>query len=304
MKLKNGQLFWGFFFFTVGILFLLEKKDYLIIDFEAVWSYWPILLIIAGLSIMLKGTFVKPVLSIISGVLLGFFLFAPFVLIYHDIDLSEVDFNDAEYEHISFSEELLDTNGNATLWLEAGMGKVIIEGTTDKLFDGYFSGFINNYDVKTNRTDDRTIVKLDYEPHKIKFFGKQKKNILNIELNENPVWDMKLEFGAASANIDLSEYKIENFSMHTGASSTKLKFGSKTDTINANIEIGAASLKIYIPYDSGCKLQSNMLLISKDFEGFNKLDDGKYLTENFDNSANKIFIHLDGGVSSLKILRY
>lgn len=304
MKLKNGQLFWGFFFFTVGILFLLVKKDYFIIDFETIISYWPLLLIIAGLAIMLKGTFVKPVLSVISGVMLGFFVFSPFALIYHEVEFSDSDFNDAEYRHVTFSEELIDSNKDATLRLESGMGKVTIEGTTEKLFEGFSSGYFNTYDVRTNHRFDRTIVKFDYEPQKIKFFGKQKKNHIKLALNPIPVWEMKLEFGAARAELDLSDYKISNFSMHTGASSTKLRFGNRTEKINVKIEMGAAALRIYIPHDSGCEINGEMLLISKDFEGFEKVNKQVYRSESFDNSANKIFIDLEGGISSLKILRY
>ncbi len=304
MKLKNGQLFWGFFFFTVGILFLLEKKDYFIIDFETIMSYWPLLLIIAGFAIMLKGTFVKPVLSVISGVMLGFFVFSPFALIYHEMEFSDSDFDDSEYRHKSFNEELIDSNKAATLRLESGLGKVTIEGITDKLFDGYYSGYFNTYDVTTNHRFDRSIVKFNYEPQKFKFFGKQKKNHIKLALNPIPVWDMKLEFGAARADLDLSEYKISNFSMHTGASSTKLRFGDRTEKINVKIEMGAAALRIYIPYDSGCEINGEMLLISKDFEGFEKVDKRLYRSENFKNSVNKIFIDLEGGISSLKVLWY
>lgn len=304
MKLKNGQLFWGFFFFTVGILFLLEKKDYIILDFEAIWSYWPILLILAGLSVIFKGTLVKPFIAVISGALLGLFLFSSFAFFINSVEFSDNDFENSNYEYSTFSEELTDTNGNATLRLNAGIGKVKIEGTTNKLLKGYSSGFFNSYDINTTRNFDRTIVNLNYEPHTIKLFKKGNKNILKFSLNENPFWNMKLEFGAAKADLDLSEYKVRNFSLHTGASSTKLKFGEKTDMIKAHIEMGAAALKIYIPNSSGCEIKSDMILISKDFEGFSKIGKGHYISDNYDSTDNKIFIEFDGGVSSLKILRY
>lgn len=273
-------------------------------DFEAIWSYWPILLILAGLSIILKGTFIKPIVAIISGALLGLFIFSSFAFLYNSVEFSNNDFEDSHYKYSSFSEEYTDSNGSATLRLTGGAGKITIEDTTDKLFEGYSSGFFNSYDLNTTRNYDRTIVKLDYEPHSFKLFGKNNKNILHLALNKIPLWNIKLELGAAKVNLDLSQYKVKNFSLHTGASSTKLKFGDKTDRINAHIEMGAAVLKIYIPYNSGCEIKSNMILISKDFDGFSKIDKGHYLSDNYDTSTNKIFIEFDGGVSSLKILRY
>ena len=304
MKLKNGQLFWGFFFFTIGVLFLLEKKDFIILDFEGLWGYWPILLILAGLSIIFKGTFVKPIVATISGVLLGLFIFSSFAFLYNSVGFSNDDFGESLYKYNTFSEEFTDSSEKATLKLDTGIGKVNFEGSTDKLLEGYYSGFFNSYDLNTTRKFGRTVVKLNYEPRNLKFFKKGNKNILNISLNEIPIWDLKLEFGAAKADIDLSNYKIDNFSLHTGASSTKLKFGDRYDKIDAHIEMGAASLKIYIPYNSGCKIESDMILITKDFEGFSKIGDGRYVSDNFDSSANKIYIKFDGGVSSLKILRY
>jgi len=304
MKLKNGQLFWGFFFFTIGILFLLEKKEFIILDLEGIWSYWPILLILGGLSIMLKGTFVKPIVATVSGVFLGLFIFSSFTFLYNSVEFSEDEFGDSQYKYSTFSEEYTDSNGNATLKINAGAGKINFNGTTEKLFEGYSSGFFNAYDVNTTRKFGRTIVKLNYEPQNFKFLKKGNKNILSVSLNKNPLWDLKLELGAAKANLDFSEYKIKNFSFHTGASATKLKFGDNTEIIKAHIEMGAASLKIYIPFNSGCRIESDMILISKDFEGFSKIGDGQYISDNFDTSDNKIYINFDGGVSSLKILRY
>lgn len=304
MKLKNGQLFWGFFFLAIGALFLLEKKDLIIVDFEAIWSYWPILLILAGLSIMFKGTFVKSIIAVISGALLGVFLFSSFAFLFNSIEFSGNDLDDSSYKYSTFSEEYTDSVGKATLQLNAGVGKITIQDTTDQLFEGYSSGFLNSYNVNTIRNYDRAIVKMNYEPNNLNIFKKEKKNILYIALNKNPVWDIKLEIGAAKVNLDLSDYKINRFSLQTGASATKLKFGDLQQKIKAKIKMGAASLKIYIPYGSGCEIRSNMVLMTKDFEGFHKTGDGRYLSDNFDSSDNNIFINLDGGVSSLKIVKY
>ena len=123
-------------------------------------------------------------------------------------------------------------------------------------------------------------------------------------MNKTPLWNIKLELGAAKANLDFSEYKVKNFSFHTGATSTKLKFGDKTEMIKVHIEMGAAALKIYIPDNSGCEIKNDMILISKDFEGFSKIGKGHYISDNYDSTVNKIFIEFDGGISSLKILRY
>ncbi len=304
MKLKNGQLFWGFFFLVIGVLFLLEKNDLIILDFSTIWNYWPVLLILAGLSIMFKGSFVKSIIVVISGALFGFFLFSLFAFLINNTEFSDEEFDSARYKYFSFNEDYNDSVKNASLLLDAAVGKIIIQDTTDQLLEGYASGFFNGHDINTTIRNNRAIIKLDYEPNEINFFKKGEKNILRVALNTNPIWDMKLDIGAAKVNLDFSDYKINRFSLQTGASATKLKFGELQKKIKAKIEMGAASLKIYIPYNSGCELNSNMVLMTKEFEGFHKLGNGRYISDNFDTSENRIFIDLDGGVSSLKIIWY
>jgi hypothetical protein len=89
-----------------------------------------------------------------------------------------------------------------------------------------------------------------------------------------------------------------------GAASLKLKLGEMHDTVNVRIEGGASSIRIYIPKNSGCEIKSDMGLSSKDFEEFINIGDDTYRTPNYDSAVKKIFIVLDGGVSSVKVKRY
>ena len=130
------------------------------------------------------------------------------------------------------------------------------------------------------------------------------KNKLDIELNENPIWDMKLDIGAAKASIDLTKFKVKNLDLNTGATQVFLKLGDDYENTNVDVEMGAASLEIYIPKDSGCKVTGKMFLISKDLEGFSKIRKRHYETKNYETASNKIDIDIQGGVSSLEIKRY
>lgn len=135
-------------------------------------------------------------------------------------------------------------------------------------------------------------------------FGEKLRNNVQVQLNQNPVWDFEFGFGAAKAYFDLTEYKVRNILLNSGAANTTLKIGDKYDMTNIKIEMGAAKLRIYIPYDSGCKIKSDLVLSSKSMKDFNKLDSGNYVTPNYDSAENKIDIEIDAGVSSFKVIRY
>ena len=92
--------------------------------------------------------------------------------------------------------------------------------------------------------------------------------------------------------------------VNTGASNTKIKLGDKTKTTYVNVEMGAASLTIYVPKASGCKVSGEMILMKKELSGFDKKGSDYYITNNYEESPNKILIDIDGGVSSFKVRRY
>ena len=73
--MKSSNLFWGFFFITFGALYLLGRYTAIDIDWYAAWDLWPIVLILIGISIILKGTIFRPIFSVIMGIVLALFIF-------------------------------------------------------------------------------------------------------------------------------------------------------------------------------------------------------------------------------------
>ncbi|MDX1700958.1 MAG: hypothetical protein R3250_10090, partial [Melioribacteraceae bacterium] len=130
------------------------------------------------------------------------------------------------------------------------------------------------------------------------------KNQFRLSLNENPTYNLDLQIGAAKSSFNLIPFKVKNLLLETGATDTKIKLGDKQDSVSVRIDMGAAALKIYIPESSGCKLKGDMVLMTKDLEGFKEFNSGLYITENYDSSNAKIHIDIDGGVASLDIKRY
>ena len=70
------------------------------------------------------------------------------------------------------------------------------------------------------------------------------------------------------------------------------------------IEAGASDMDILIPDSSGCEINSDVALSSKNYEDFIKISKNIYRTENFDTSTKKIFIEIDCGVSSIDVKKY
>jgi len=71
-----------------------------------------------------------------------------------------------------------------------------------------------------------------------------------------------------------------------------------------SVDAGASDINIFVPNGSGCKIFTDGALSSKHFSDFEKIDSDNYETENFKEAANKIYIEIDCGVSSISVERY
>ncbi len=299
--MKSKQLFWGFFFLTLGFLYLLVKFGvFLEIDFS--WDLWPLLLILAGISIITEGTFIRPLLSGVFGILVALLVFGWVGNVFNDDD----DFDSVstkEYVKKTFTVPYDSTITIANLSLKAGAGKFFINDDTDKLIYAKAKGTKVKYSMKDSQKDSIVWIDIKSETKNFKLFN-DKPTKFYLKLNQNPVWNLDLELGAAKSEIDLSNLRVKNLVLKTGATKTEIKLGDKLKKTYLNIDMGVASLKIKIPHNAGCKILGNMGLVKKELPDFETTDKGIYKTSNYETAEKKIIIDFNGGVSKFEVERY
>jgi hypothetical protein len=299
-NMKTGQLFWGAFFLTLGSLILLVKYDLMDVNWSFTWDFWPVILILWGLSVILRNTVAKPVVAPLFGLFLAIFVYG---IVLNAFDLFDYD-HSYESDPKTFYENFSDEVEYANLELKGGVGYFSIKDETSKLIKGTGWGNIGSYSLHSNYNDDTANLDVDFGKNSVTLFGTNIKKRLDLRLNDKPIWDIELYLGAAKANFDLSKFKVSRIVLETGATETKIKIGDKLDRVNVDVEMGAASLKILIPQGFECKLTGDMVLVSKELPGFSKRGSGYYTTSDYEFADKKIKINVDGGVSSLSIDRY
>lgn len=303
--MKSSQLFWGFFFITFGALYLIGRYTAFIIDWYAIWDLWPVVIILVGVAIILKGTFVKPVISILFGLLLAFLAFGFFNDIFdvfedhHNYMRNSIDISENNY-NIEYDRDINHVNLN----IEAGAGKFNIEKTTDALVKGFSRGNVGNYTFTNSQQDSIAWVNISMEKLNYNFLDSDLSNNFRLSLNKNPTYSFDLKIGAAKSYFNLIPFKVKNLVIQTGATNTRIKLGNKTEMLYVNIEMGAAKLKIYIPKTSGCKITGDMILMSKKLADFEQRSSDYYITSNFESASEKIIMHIEGGISSFTVKRY
>ncbi|NOX16952.1 MAG: hypothetical protein GXO87_01560 [Chlorobi bacterium] len=297
---RHEQFFWGFFLLTLGFLYMLDKYAglHLYATFDSLFELWPLILIFWGISVLVKGTFFRPIISILFGIFVA-------LLLYGWISPSFVEDEDFENDEFSierYESEYNDSISTATLKINSGVGKLRIEHTTLALSRLIAKSDGVSYSFKTFYHDSSASVRIKMLESSFDIFDGDFNNI-EVKLNENPVWNIRLNLGATSSKLYLDKFKIKSFDMNAGASKSYIKFGSLYDSVYVSIDAGASSLKIAIPENAGCRVAGETALFSKSLEGFNKKN-GIYETPNLDSASVKFFISIDGGVSKLKIVRY
>jgi hypothetical protein len=303
--MKSSNLFWGFFFITFGSLYLVAKYSDFYIDWYAIWELWPLLIILAGISIIIKGKIFKPVISVLIGVLLAFLAFG-FLNDVFDI-FEDNNWHRSHWRDYSENNYRMEYNPNiehVNLSIKAGAGKFNIEQSTEALIKGYSKGNIGDYNFDKKVEDSIAWVSLSMEDVNVDIFGGNYKNQFQLNLNENPSYSFDLEIGAAKSYFNFIPFKVETLILETGATETKIKLGNKIDKTFVDVKMGAASLMIYIPKTSGCKITGDMVLMSKELRDFIKLESDDFITDNYENSAEKIIMNIQGGVSAFEVIRY
>ncbi len=299
--MNSSKMFWGSFLVTIGLLFILVKYELINSSFDFVWNIWPLIFVFWGLGLIFKQSFVKPIVSSFSGIFTAILIYGIIFSLLCSVNF-EINGNDTFSQN--YSKEF-DTNTKVVnLTLDAGLGSFTIADSTSNLIDANSSGLFGQYDYNFFKDSSVANIDINLDADDFHFLKNKIKNHLSIKLNTNPVWNFRFNVGASKNILDLSSFKVNELSIKTGVSNSKIKLGDKSEETNVDIEMGVASLNLEIPKNVGCKIESDLSLVNKNFDGFTKTEDGVYETENFVKTKKKIFINVKGGVSSLNILRY
>jgi len=302
------KIFWGIVLIMIGILFILKNAGIVFVSWHMVWSLWPVLIILWGISVIPVNGWIKLVASLLI-VIAGFLLVQrdpgsdnfSWRFDRHNDWNDEWNNNNSGNNQQSLFEAYNDSIRYAKLNFEVAAGKFLIRDTSDKLIDLERKGTSGSYTMTSRDEDSLRILDLTFEQQgSVHNF----KNDVTLRLNQKPVWDLDLDIGAASINFDLSRFKVNKMKVDGGASSIELKMGDLVPRADIEVDAGASSIKIQVPQTCGCEVITNTFLSSRDLKGFTKVENHRYQTPGFATNPKKIYISLEAGITSIDVIRY
>jgi len=257
----RGPILFPLILVVLGFLLLFSNLGYIQFDFwQFILTWWPLLLIIGGLDILigsLRARNVKPRTLALD----------------------------------------LGAAAQADVSINFGAGDLTIgRAAPGMVVDGTFEGEVR-YDA---RPDGRVWLKL--EP--LSWWGWNPRGYRwNVGLTAAVPLKLALDGGAANTNADLTDLKVTDLRVKTGASSTMITLPRAAGMTTVRVNAGAASVKLIVPEGVAARVHSSMAIGSNNINRQRfPLSGSDYVSPDYATALNKIDIQFEGGVGSLAVV--
>ena len=299
-KHKHSSSSWfGIFLIFLGAIFLFRMFGWLNFSWCGIWNYWPILLILVGVSCIPMKKWLKNGLMLLSLIALLFAMMCNShsgrCFTHH----SDCSISVSRSGNVSGNRVTVETSRKgdyASLEINAGACKLNLFKTTEHLSQIWLNGESVSFVGLTDESKQLEKFNVD--------LGKKRTNAcVDLAINEDLIWELELNVGAASVNLDLSAFKMKEIEINSGAANIDLMVGQLFPETEIEISTGASNIKVRIPKNADCRVITESFLMSRRMDGFVK-SGNSYRTENFGSASQTITIKLDGAVGSFEIIRY
>lgn len=316
--MNRERLNWGLVLLFIGVMWLLSNTGVISFYWSSLWRFWPVFLIILGVNLLLPkhgvGNAISVVATIAVLIFIGFQVSKPSRIwgghiSYEDGgDNKDRGDNDiaGEVKNADFSSPYSPSIRKAHLEIKGGAVEYKMDGEAAELFSAHSRGVFSGHVLQTTTKD--SVAELTFRMKDVKKknwnIDGEGNNEVEMSLNTNPLWTIRVDVGAGAVDFDLSRYKIERLTLKGGAASFETKLGMPIGESIIDAESGVASVEIEIPKEAAARIDVKSGLSSKEFPGFIKQNNGSYITEGFEQAGNKYLIDLKGGLSSFSVKRY
>jgi hypothetical protein len=263
MRLR-GSLFWGLVLIVLAGLLLLRQLGWLTGD---IFGYvWPMVVILFGIWLLI-GALTR-------------------------------GRNTAEGQTISIP---LENARSARIKLDHGAGRLNVRAgaSATEVLNGVFGGEV---EYKSRLEADQLEVKVRNSPHFWAWYPGQSLD-WDIRLNGNVPLNLKIDSGASSSTLDLSDLKVVDLDIDTGASSTEVVLPANAGNTRVDIDTGASSLNVRIPTGVAARIRvkSGVASVNVDSNRFPRIEGGLYQSADYATAANRADVTINAGVGSIEV---
>lgn len=255
----------GFMLLILGLVLLALNLGWLQIDLWVLaWRFWPLLLILAGLRLLIKPPLAYLAVAVVLlGGAVWAISYAPESI---RSQLGAPDKTAEVQERQEFDEALTGRLDKLTFKLDFGAANINLAALNeaDRAYQAVFenAGRINE-DIE--RSSNTMTVELSQAKGQGMFWGGIARRA-DILLSPNMPLELEIDTGASKQDLDLSGLQLQKLKLDTGASSSTVKLGERASLLDAVVDAGASSLTLQVPASVGLKIIFDSGLTSNNFE--------------------------------------
>jgi hypothetical protein len=259
--MKRDNIFWGTALILFGVLLFLQIQGIIGNVFQ---FFWPLALMLVGGWIILS-VYWRPAAS--------------------DEETFSIPLSAARTARFRFSH---------------GAGQIEITGGAPigQALVGSSAVGMNHH----SRVDgDRLDVRVEAGPSFVPFIGPSQ-GVWRFRLTQEIPSTLIVETGASSVNMDLRDVPATHIELKTGASSSNVTMPAHGVSL-LDVEAGAASVNVRVPEATAARIRvkQEVNAVQVDTARFPRLDSGLYQSSDYDSSADRADIHIEGGLGSVTV---
>ncbi len=299
----RSNIIFGTVLICLGILFLLNTFN--LISWHT-WNliirFWPLILVIIGLNILLKRSKLWWIVPIIIIVLFVTLIFgSP-----ESIRPFRNYFSDKEYSgNYSYSRDIKEELDNFQVDINYKAGVFVLSDTDDE--DKLCNANLTYYDIKPEidynykRTSRRGHLTLEQQGE-VRFNNLADNNLWKLKLSREFPLSIIMNAGAGKIDMDISNLKVSKLNVNAGVGDLTIEYNDY-DT-ESTINSGAANIKLYIPSQTAVKITTSAVLNNNNFEeaGLIKLSNKLYQSENIGEAEHRVNIDISTSASNIDLI--
>ena len=124
----------------------------------------------------------------------------------------------------------------------------------------------------------------------------------DVRLNRDIRLQLRFHTGACEAHLNLTDLKVSELNIETGASSTDVQLPANAGFTRVVVKSGAAEVKLHVPQGVAASISESSGLSGIKVDTTRFMQNGHtYQSADFSTAANKVEIFYEGGVGSVEI---
>ncbi|MFW6029591.1 MAG: toast rack family protein [Halanaerobiales bacterium] len=308
-KEKRSQISAGILLIGLGIIFLLNTIGVIRgVNWSLLLDFWPVIIIIIGLDIILKNTKLWWLTSVVLvSLVLALFLInngSGISTNGYQYNLPFISQSDSAVykQDLSLDEDI----NQLEVKVDFAAGRLSFSRVEDltNLFESHLQYNQGRPNFDYHIEDKYGYLSIEEKEKNQRWLNISGRNEWSLKLNPNIPLEITVNSGAGDFNFDLEDLIITNISLNSGAGNVMLRLGEITETVKINSAAG--NIDIYLPENKAVKIRALGVIRQNNFTdlGLIRKADNIFQTKDYQEGDDGIEIEINTSVSRTNLNFY